>query len=402
MPIIILKKDAGPPDRELVQKSITRFDWLVGFMICRFKFIHTMLGMMVKKPVNTGTMGVRVTGEGKFELSYNPAWIDSLTDAELTYVFHHEVDHVALHHCTRRALTLDPAEHELANTAHDLAVNELIPECEGCARPKNPDGSAAGIYVSELKKMPDYSDIEERQTAEWYFDYLKTKQKKGKKLPNYIKFDDHGDWHEHDLADEKVRVKISDIDMQNGWGTMSSTYKEMILAAQVRKINWRNYIRNWFGNMAWKDRMTTRKKPNRRTGFIHPGYKRSYTDRWLVVTDTSGSVPDDLLSQFLGVLNQLVETLPIDFAQCDVGITADPHPYDRRKDKVEFHGRGGTDFQPIIDLVDQRHYRGLMILTDGEAGAPTKPKCARVLWVLPPNHNPPVDWGDRVHLQRYV
>ena len=407
--ILMIKKDAGPPDPELVYKANKRFEWLVGFMICRFKFIHSMLGMMIKSPsMDLETMGVLVTSSGKFHLHYNPPWTNGLTDAELTYVFYHEVLHLALHHCTRRALATEARDKDLANVAHDLAVNELIPENDACQKPRDKDGKLKGCFVSELKKQKEYADIEERQTAEWYYDYLKSKQKKqggggsGGDVPGNGMFDDHGSWGEHELADEKISQKIKDIDQQNLWGDMSATQKELILAAQVRKINWRSYIRNWVGNIVWKDRIPTRKRPNRRTGMIHPGYKRSYADKGLVTGDTSGSVGSDLLAEYVGVLNQLVETLPIDFAQCDAGVTEQPHPYDRRKDKIEFTGRGGTDFQPIIDMVDRGGYRWAIIMTDGECSAPTKPIRAKVLWVLPPNHNPPCEWGDRVHLQRHV
>jgi predicted metal-dependent peptidase len=403
--ILIIKQDAGPPDREQVDLAVRRFEWLVGFMICRFKFIHHMMGMMTKIPDNhVPTMGVCVLPNGKLQLRYNPVWTNALTDAELTYVFYHEVLHIALHHCTRRPLTSESKEKDLANYAHDLAANELIPENDACQRPKNKDGSLCGVFVSELKKQKEYADIEERQTAEWYYDYLKDKWKndKDKGGGGYGKFDEHGDWAEHELADEKVSAKIQDIDQQNLWGDMSATQKELVLAAQVKRINWRSLIRNWVGNIVWKDRIPTRKKPNRRTGMIHPGYKRSYTERGLATGDTSGSVGSDLLAQYAGVLNQIVETMPFDFAQCDAGITELPHPYDRRRDKIEFKGRGGTSFQPIIDLIDERGYKWAIILTDGEASAPTRPKRARVLWVVPPNHHPPVDWGEVVTIQRHV
>jgi predicted metal-dependent peptidase len=428
--LLALMKKQATPDPEVLSQAHKRFEWLVGFMICRFKFVHHMLGMMTKNPnMHVPTMGVCVTTDGKFRLEYNPVWTMELDDDELTYVFYHEVNHIALHHCTRRPLTTDPKEKEMANVAHDLAVNELIPENESCKRPryKKEDeqakamgipprykkGDLCGTFVSEYKKEKKYADIEERQSAEWYFDYLKQKGW-DKDNPSggggvVIQgagsgngFDDHGGWSEHELADEKVTIKIKDIDQGNLWGDMSATQKELILAAQVKKINWRGFIRNWAGNILWRDRITTRKKPNRRTGMVHPGYKRSYMDRGLVVGDTSGSVGTDLASMFLGVVNQLVEVVPIDFAQCDAGITEKPHPFDRRRDKIDFKGRGGTNFQPIIDLVDEMGYKWVMILTDGEAAAPTRPKRARVLWVLPPGHNPPVDWGERVHLQRHV
>jgi predicted metal-dependent peptidase len=56
--------------------------------------------------------------------------------------------------------------------------------------------------------------------------------------------------------------------------------------------------------------------------------------------------------------------------------------YNYRKD-VEIHGRGGTDFQPVIDFYNDNtsKYTCLVYFTDGEAPAPT-PARGRMLWVL--------------------
>lgn len=401
------------------RKALKRFEWLISFLVCSFKFVHHMLGMMRKISLSgLGTMGVRITPDGKFELAYDPVWFNALTDEEATYIFYHEVCHLALHHCTRRSLVkiIDinaPTAEEiylkqLSNIAHDLAVNELIPITKGiCEPPRDKKGNLVGQFVSEYKEQELYKDIEERQTAEWYFEYLKNKMSQNKGMGGGgfkgegMELDDHSGWHEHDMADERVRIKVKHVQDNNLWGDMSQTQKELILAAQVRRINWRNKIRVWFGLMAWKFKQNTRKRPNRRTGWVHPGTKQLYVDRWLVATDTSASIDNELLSQWIGVLNQIAEELPIDLMQFDCEKTEDPKPYERRQAKFEFKGRGGTDFQPVMDMVDKRRYKGVMILTDGEAGVPSKPKAAQVLWVLPSGHNPPVDWGERIHLTRH-
>jgi len=394
-------KKASPEQATQARK---RFEWLVSFLIVRFRFVHQVLGMMTKDPDSKiETMGVRVSEAGKFILRYSPAFVESLSDAEAVYVFYHEICHLVLHHCTTRRMS----DHRLWNVATDLAVNELIPITAGSCEPPRQGGKLMGCFVSEMKKLPDFSDIQEKQTAEWYFDYLRKKQKEqGKGDGNDTiegageGFDDHGDWREHEVADEKVRQKIKEIALNEMWGSMSQSNIEIILAAQTRKINWRNKIRTGFGNHSWKDRVNTRKRPNRRTGYIHPGTRKSYVDRWLVAADTSGSIDSDMLKDWLGVLNGLAEDFPIDFMQFDCEKTEEPHPYDRKRTKLEFKGRGGTSFQPVIDIVNKGRYRGVMLLTDGCAEAPTKPRMAKVIWVMPEGHKAPVEWGDKVYLTR--
>jgi predicted metal-dependent peptidase len=402
-------------------RAAKTIDWACSFLVLTYHFVHHILAMARKTETpDIQTIGVRVSSSGKISLGYNAEFVSSLKDTELIYVLYHEALHVMFHHCTHRRIMPDMG---LWNTCCDLAINELIPNDKGlCTRPKE------GCFVDELKKKdPRCKTLENRQTAEYYYDFLsKLNEGKGKggkssdgegsedsedkdsldkpedSQDNYGKpIDDHDGWGNHEIADEHVRQKVNEIDKRELWGNVSSADKEMILAAQIIKINWRSKIKVWFGNHTWQDRMPTRKKPNRRTGYMHPGYKKSYRDKYLVVADTSGSICEKWLGQWVGVLNQLVEHIPLDFMQCDCEIQTQPRPYDRRKLSIEFSGRGGTDFQPIFNLATERHYKGLMVLTDGCADKPTEPRGMHVLWVMPEGMTPPVEWGDRVYLNQY-
>jgi predicted metal-dependent peptidase len=384
-----------------------RMEWAMGFMVVRYSFVYQILGMMNKKAsLDTETMGVWVGNGGSFELWYNPLFVNGLSDPALTYVYYHEVSHLALHHCTHRSFD----DKELSNIAHDLAVNELIPITPGsCEPPRNKDGSLFGTFVSELKKLKEYSDIEEKQSAEWYYDYLmkkakggggsKGKGKGGKQSGKSI--DDHGGWGENEIADEKVRAMIDEIAKGNLWGDVGGTEKELILAAQQKKINWRNILRQFYGNYMSPERESTRKRPNRRTGYIHPGARRLMVDRHLVAVDTSGSIESDLLAEFLSTINQMTDYVPIDLMQCDCGVTDTPRPFDRRKCQFEFKGRGGTSFEPIMQVANERHYKSVVVLTDGQASECLKPN-AQVVWVLPAGNEPPVEWGKRIYMTRHV
>ena len=81
----------------MAQKKFTgeeRFEWLLSFLICNFRFVHHVLGLMRKYPSkDIPTMGVRITGHGQFEMAYNPDFVEQLTSEELTYVFYHECLH---------------------------------------------------------------------------------------------------------------------------------------------------------------------------------------------------------------------------------------------------------------------------------------------------------------------
>lgn len=392
------------PDN-LLSNGRERLDWIVGFMCLNYQFIYRVLGDMTRTPTPgfgkepgeaTGTMGVAVQS-GAVQLKYDPAFAMGLRDPELVYVLYHEVMHVVLHHCTAR----DFDDREIGNIAHDLAVNEIIPVVERhCEPPRDKDGKLLGCYVNEFKKNKAFVDMENNQTAEYYYEYL---MKRKQALQKDIKrFDCHEEHAEDEIAAERIRALVNEIHSRNLWGDLSNGVQEIILAAQTRKINWRKEIRQIYGNISWPEKYATRKRPNRRTGLIHPGYRRIQVDRHLVVADTSGSIDSGLLAQWLSIVNQISEQMPVDFMQVDCEKQTEPRPFDRRVKELAFLGRGGTDFEPIIQTVNERGYRSVMILTDGEAAAVKAPEHAQVVWVLPKGHNPPVDWGKRIHMDKYV
>ena len=427
-----------------------RLEWLCSFTIIRYRFVHEILMMMNKHTdIMCPTMGVRVIGTG-FDLAYNPNFFMQLQDPEAMYVFSHECFHLVLHHCTRRKFD----DHVLGNIAQDLAVNELIEEQAGsCERPKvfikndkskKLEEKLMGCFVEELEKEPMFKGILKKQSAEWYYDFLKErlpkmtikikvrgqgggegkdKEKgegdgKGDKEKQKDKSqtgsgsqeitieicDEHGGWDKtNEIADEIIRAKVEEMMRSNKWGDLSAGTVETIMAAQKPEINWRRYVRAWAGNLVWREREVTVKRPNRRTGFKHPGFKKIHVDRILLAIDTSGSIGSEELAQFLREMNRIQELTPIDVMQFDAAVTTQPRQYDKKREKFDFKGRGGTSFQPVMDTAQKFRYKGLIILTDGQAEAPIKPPSTRVLWALTnPAMNPPVDWGQRVWIKRHV
>ena len=64
-------------------------------------------------------------------------------------------------------------------------------------------------------------------------------------------------------------------------------------------------------------------------------------------------------------------------------------------------GRGGTDFQAIMDYAEKSGADGLVISTDGYAPAPRQPRC-KVLWLMnKKEEKPPCNFGYVAFLDRY-
>ncbi|TRZ48557.1 MAG: hypothetical protein D4S01_10105 [Dehalococcoidia bacterium] len=374
-----------------------RWEWILAFMVLEDMFVHEMLLAMEKHGTKAiPTLGIAVK-DMRLVLAYNPDFVRKLSDPELRFVVSHEIYHAVFHHCTRRAPE-DKKEHGLWNKAADLAINSLLVQDGNRHMPK---GDNKGI-------MPKDFGFEDKLSMEQYLQALRDKG--GEEDSGYGQigedgelgggFDSHDDWEESEIAREIIRNKVEQI-MRNErvWGNMPGDMKAMIAAAQRSTVAWRKYLRRHLGHLITSKSQPTFKRPNRRFGFPFSGTKKFHCDRKLVAIDTSGSVSDDDLEQFLAEINKLSEIQPVDLQLFDHTLQGKIVPFSKKCGKYKFSGRGGTCFTPVFELAEKLRYQSLIILTDGFAEQPPKPRFVKdVLWVLTAEGKSPVDWGKVVKI----
>lgn len=387
-----------------------RWQWLISFMVVEDRFVHEILMMMDKYPTTSvPTIGVDVK-HTRIVLGYNVKWCDSLSDAELRFVITHEIYHIVLHHCTHR-MPENEEDRELYNSAADLAINCLIPVSANRTPPVNDKGKLIGCF-------PKKEGFPEKLSMEQYVTLLREKQEKDKKngkdkgdgkgkgdgqgqpQPGNDSFDDHSGWEESEIVGQIIRDKVEQLAKdERVWGNMPGDTKAMIMAAQRSQINWTKYLRHYIGRLISSSKVSTMKRPDKRFGFPYPGRKHGYTDHKLVAIDTSGSVGDAELAQFLAEVNRLAEFNPVDLVLFDHDIQYGPKLFSKKKPSFDFKGRGGTCFEPVFKLASERKYQSVIMLTDGAAAAPEYPHGVRdVLWVICGDGQPPVEWGERVRV----
>lgn len=159
------------------------------------------------------------------------------------------------------------------------------------------------------------------------------------------------------------------------------------------KIKWQNHIKNAIGTIPFGYR-STNQMPNRRQPdrLDLPGRIKNRVVRIVVTIDTSGSVSDTLLSYFFNEIYHIFKTQPteITIIECDSEIGNIYKVKDLKDIKYTVTGRGGTYFTPVIEYINEHHYRDALLIyfTDGygESSIP-KPKCFKTLWVLPDETN---------------
>lgn len=186
--------------------------------------------------------------------------------------------------------------------------------------------------------------------------------------------------------DELMQVTVNDlIESTKNWGTLSGKIIETIIASTQARVDYRKVLAGFRASCISMRRSLTRMRPNRRTGFANMGSIYRFRTTLLVAVDVSGSVTSSRLADFYSVINRFfrygVEN--IDVVQFDVEI-GQVSSLSKASRKIEVQGRGGTNFQCVIDYVHSaRCYDGVIIFTDGYAPSPVVPPGfrPRILWI---------------------
>lgn len=250
-------------------------------------------------------------------------------------------------------------------------------------------GECFEFYAKAIEKL--LRKAKQTQAAE------ENKQKSSKvRIPKKVKeCAERGDidsaqlWKEDELAVAEINLMIDTLAFNKHWGNISANMIDSIIASTKVKIDYRRVLRLFRTEVISSKRRLTSMRPSRRFGFDYMGSVHQLTSRLLVAVDTSDSVSNDMLSDFFGVVNRFfkygIET--IDVVMFDTEINGETISLKKAmKDGLKIIGRGGTDFQCVIDYAAQSktRYQGLIILTDGDAPTPTLPPFFRVpiLWAL--------------------
>lgn len=188
-------------------------------------------------------------------------------------------------------------------------------------------------------------------------------------------------WQEEPLMQEQLNTFLDHI---ADWGQMPAELVERIHIARQARMKPMDIFRGFRSQILGMRRVLTRTRPNRRTGYLQMGSRRDCTARVLVAMDVSCSVRNEDLERFYSIVNHLFrhQVAQLDVCTFDVAVS-EPVPMQRVATDIVFSGRGGTDFQSVLDFVSTS-YDALIIFTDGQAPAPVwhSDRHPALLWVL--------------------
>ena len=326
-----------------------------------------------------------------YQLAINEEFWTGLSDDHKTGLLKHELLHIAFGHLVSFGSF---SNKKLANVAMDMEINQYI---EASWLPEG------GINID------DYTDIQLDRKAgcRYYYDQLlrlqDEKDKNGtsgdqemdKLLDNIASGDvpDHSTWEEFEdmseaekkLIDKQVQKILQDAKEQTikKRGNVPGEIEGLIVLDEVTKakFDWKGYLRRFTGTSTKIFTKKIRRKENYRYE-DNPGLKIKMKQHMLLAIDTSGSVSDTELTEFMNEIHHIHKAgVDITIVQCDTSIRS-IEAY-KGKNDLKVHGRGGTEFDPVLDYYNAnlKKYTSLVYFTDGECYTSVKPR-NRVLWVL--------------------
>ncbi len=375
---------------------------------------HPFLGALVLRlPLRPAGAWCRSTATDARALYYNPGWVASLTPAQLQFAIAHEALHCALGHFARRGSRVQ----QRWDLACDFAINPLLLD-EGLKPP--PGAQVLAIYRG-LAAEEIYPCLDEQQQDDETFDDHAWDGDDGGQGGGDAEPDGRPDrgggggatdaaprpaalgagereqlrqqWQRH-LAGAAQRAREA--------GKLPGALARLAEAGLAPRVSWRAALAQYLAQTARDD--YTWLRPSRREGEVLWPSLRSQAGDIVVALDTSGSVAEADLAQFVGEINALKGTLSVrtTLLACDSALAADgpwvteawePLTLPRR-----FAGGGGTDFAPVFDWVARSGRRpdALVYFTDAQGRFPERAPDYPVLWLV--KGRATVPWGRRIAL----
>lgn len=378
------------------------------------------------------TAGVSKMGIN-YQLEINEEFWDKLPELHKLGILKHELLHIAFGHLS---MYFKFSDKKRANVAMDMELNQYIEngwlpgddmtadqykQLVDSVKDKVKQGLEDGSMTEEQAKIEydaipprgiifeDYVDKgwDAKAGSRYYYDKLKEaqdeKDKNGTSGNQHLdelldniengNTPDHGTWEEFDnlseaeqkLIDKQVQKLLSEAKEQTikKRGTVPGEIEGLIEIEEIvpPKFDWRGYIRRFTGVSSKVYTKKIRRKENRRFS-DNPGLKIKMKQHMLLAIDTSGSVSNDELTEFMNEIHHIYKAgVDITIVQCDTRINS-IEKYTGEWE-LNLHGRGGTDFDPVIEYFNEhiKEFTSLVYFTDGEASTSIKPR-GNVLWVL--------------------
>ena len=302
---------------------------------------------------------------------FNRKFVDSLNDEMLDFLVGHEVLHCVFDHMQARG----DRQPQLYNAAADYNINMTLVE-QNIGKPITEDKLEGGKICLDWKyqgwnSYEIYDDLLQSQKdakgMDVHMDELETGDKDGENAGAGTEMSEE---EKKALADE---IKQATIQAAQAAGEgVPDVIKRMISELVAPKMDWRDILRTQLESSLKND--FTFMRPSKRSGeVLFPGMNKDEELNIAIGLDTSGSISQDMLRDFLsevqGIMDQY-QSYKVHIFQFDTDVYgAEDFTSDdgRTMAEYELKGGGGTDFDVVFNYLEQYNIEPdqLVMFTDG-------------------------------------
>jgi len=311
-------------------------------------------------------------------LEYSNDFFQNISLSEMLFVLANGAMHASLAHESRK----NNRSGWLWQLATDYAVNDMLVE-NGLERPDLAHYSKRfrGLYAEEI-----YAELKEdilRDELEYEADNSDDVAKNESDSDNSRLQDQ--EQNSLELFEEFAQAVLESEEKK---GELPTGIGRFFKIASEAKIDWRDELRVVIDRF-YKDDYT-QMPPNKK--YLHLGFYLpsaiSQRLKLVVAVDSSGSIDEVLLSEFLTELNFLMNTIPsyeINLLVCDDKIRSHKIFYSGDILETTVEGGGATDFRPVFEFIDNKleDTKLLLYFSDLDGVFPKDMPTYDVKWISP-------------------
>jgi len=337
------------------------------------------------------------------DVTYNPDFVESLTDQQLRGLVLHEAGHkMYMHLFLWQSLFKENAE--LANRATDFVINlgiyDLDPRGKDIALPPDP-------CLDEKYRGMDSKQI---------FDLLKQDQQNGGSEGKGQPLDTHqwGDAQELSKEDQQALSKEIDAAIRAGAflaGKQGGDVSRDFVNLMEPQVDWAEQLRDYLSSVCTGKGNSTWAKPNRRwlyQDIYMPSQVSESIGGIVVGIDTSGSIDQEALTKALTELVGICENVTperVDLLYWDTRVagheTYFEGDYASIIQSTKPKGGGGSNSSPVFTYLSEKMQPlpvVCIMITDGYIDYPSAIPPYPVLWVVVGNKYCTLPFGSVIHL----
>ena len=342
--------------------------------------------------------------DNKGNLYYNPKLVKEMDIEELKGVLAHEVMHLVLEHLERG----ENKSHEVYNIATDLVINCILKNNNF----RLPNGlipyNNSFDFKEDEKIIFTIDNLDKKNAEEVYNEIIKQFKKHQKNEPKLKKVCENGRFDEHKYGKKSKNGNGKDekkekAELQKKWkkvfseasvyakqqGKLPVGIDRLIDVVLNEKVSWKTLLYKYITNELPFD--YTYNKPSRRsraTGIYMPSILKENIEI-VVAIDTSGSIQQKELSEFLGEIINISKsfnniTMKVIVCDCEI-----KDVYDVKNGSIQtildlkIRGGGGTSHKPVYDYVRTNlpNTKFIINFTDGYSSFP-KYEEIKTIWIL--------------------